>query len=114
MRMIALALLIGCAACTHVEINARSNATPAAGTAVNSTGASVQLSGGNTLAAVILAGMLASGALEDLREPRSYATLSSFSEWIWGRPLTPLAPDRAISEQDCTRPIELSGNLKCR
>jgi hypothetical protein len=27
----------------------------------------------------------------------------------------PLAPDRTISEQDCTRPIEdFSANLKCR
>src|SRR5690348_18468636 len=101
MRAIAIALLFAGAACTHVQIDARSNAAPtSSGAVISSTGANVQVSGGNTLAAVILAGMLASGALEDLREPRAYPTLSSFSEWIWGQPPPPLAPDRTVNEQD--------------
>lgn len=114
MRAIVLAALIVCAGCTYVQLNASSNTAPSSGAVVSSTGASVQLSGNGTLAAVILAGMLVSGALEDVREPRAYPTLSSFSEWIWGRPPPPLAPDRAVNEQDCTKPVEAGGNLRCK
>lgn len=30
------------------------------------------------------------------------------------RPAPEMNPDRSINEQDCTKPIELSGNLRCR
>jgi hypothetical protein len=37
-----------------------------------------------------------------------------FSGWFWSRPPPPLAPDREVSEQDCTKPIQFNANLRCR
>src|SRR5919201_1624940 len=100
MRGSALALLMLCTACTHVQYRSNVN------------GARVQVNTGNALGVVLLGGMLTAAAVEDFREPQPiYAT---FSDWFWNRPAPPLAPDRAVSEQDCTKPIDLSGNLRCR
>lgn len=93
-------LLILCGACTHVQY----------GSSVN--GASVQVTGGNALGVVLLGGMLATAAAEDFREPQP--TYLTFSDWYWNRPVPVMNPQRQISEQDCTKPIELSGNLRCR
>jgi hypothetical protein len=93
-RAIVLGLLL-CAGCTHVQVNAGSNTGA-------STGAQIQGSGG--VAAVIVAGAVVAAAVSDL----------SFSEWFRGRPAPEMDPERTVIEQDCTRPIELSGNLKCR
>ena len=54
---------------------------------------------GGSLAAVILAGMLIAGTAEDIRNPQAVPVMQ---------------PDRAVSEQDCTKPIELGDNLRCR
>ena len=97
MRAIALAVL--CVGCTHVHYGADVN------------GARVQVNTGNALGALLLGAMLTAAAVEDVREPTTYA---SFSDWIWSQPVPPLAVDRAVSEQDCTKPIELTGNLRCR
>jgi len=60
------------------------------------------LNASGTLAALFLAGMLAS------------ASSTGFSEWSWSRAASEMRPDRVVQEQDCTKPIELSGNLRCR
>jgi hypothetical protein len=36
------------------------------------------------------------------------------SDWSWSRPAPEMRPDRVVQEEDCTKPIELSGNLRCR
>jgi len=41
-------------------------------------------------------------------------SFSSLSDWFRGRPAPELAPDRPVAVQDCTKPVELTGNLKCR
>jgi len=99
MRAIALALLVLAAGCTHVHYGANMN------------GARVQVNTGNVLGAVLVGGMLAAAAAEEFREPPTY---SSLSDWIWSPPPPPLAPDRAVSEQDCTKPVALTDNLRCR
>lgn len=76
------------------------------GSSVN--GAGVQLNGGNALGVVLLGGMLATGAVADFR---SYP---SVGDWIWSAPSPAMSPERAVAEQDCTKPIELTGNLRCR
>lgn len=89
MRHIALAFALLTGGCTHVHY----------GGSVN--GASVQVNGGNVLGVVLLGGMLTAAAVEDFRGPAADSTLE-------------MSPDRAVAEQDCTKPIELTGNLRCR
>jgi hypothetical protein len=48
-------------------------------------------------AALLVGGLFIAVAADDAREPRPE-----------------LDPSRPVSEQDCTRPIALGGNLKCR
>ena len=103
-------LLLFLCACSNVQVAGRSDVqAPAA-----SHGASVHVHGSNTLAALVLAGMLIAGAAEDARNPQPFPSLSVFSDWMTPRPAPAMQPDRVISEQDCTRPIELGDNLRCR
>jgi hypothetical protein len=58
--------------------------------------------------------MFMAAAAEDVREPRPYPGFASLSDW-WRGPLAPeLDPSRIVSEQDCSRPVALGANLKCR
>jgi hypothetical protein len=50
------------------------------------------------LAAIVVAGMF----------------IAEFADWFRAPPRAELDPTRPVSEQDCTRPVELGGNLKCR
>jgi len=104
MRAIGLALLVLATGCTHVHYRSNMN------------GGSVHVNGGNALGAVLLGGMLTAAAVEDFREPAMYPSVSypSLSEWVWTPPPPAMSPDRSVAEQDCTRPIELSGNLRCK
>lgn len=95
MRLIALALLVCSASCTHVQINAGTGAPVASGTSITSTSAGLQASGAGALAAVLIGATLASDGSQD-------------------PPAAPLALDREITEQDCTKPIELGANLRCK
>ena len=108
---ILLALLLG-AGCTHVQVSGSSNT---GASSVTSGAAGVQVQGGAALAAVVVAGMIVSAAMQDLRSERPYTTTPTFSEWMRGQPAPELAPDRSISEQDCTRPLDYSlGNIRCK
>jgi hypothetical protein len=100
MRAIALAVFILCAGCTHVHYGADVNR------------ARVQVNTGNALGAVLLGAMLTAAAVEDSREP--HPAYPTFGGWMWNRPAPPLASDRTVSEEDCTKPVELTGNLRCR
>lgn len=104
MRTIGLALLVLASGCTHVHYGANTN------------GARVQVNTGNVLGAVLLGGMLTASAVEDFREPAMYPSISypSLAEWVWTPPPPAMSPDRSVAEQDCTKPIELSGNLRCK
>jgi hypothetical protein len=42
-------------------------------------------------------------------------SLSSYADWWSGPPAAPMAPDRKVSEQDCSKPIDPTlGNIKCK
>jgi|SRR6185503_1122582 len=110
MRSLFAALLL--AGCSHVSIDASSNTLPAttpgaqANVGVRSTG---------SVAAVVIAGMFIAAALEDAREPRPFPSFSEFSDWFRGAPKAELDPDRKVSEQDCSRPLDYSlGNIRCK
>ena len=98
MRVVAAGLLLlSIEGCTHVQVGATSTAS--AGTVASSSAASVQVNAGGPLAVVILGAMIAAAA-DDGRNTGPYPP--------------PMDPKRAVSEQDCTKPIELTGNLRCR
>src|SRR3954463_9463957 len=116
MRILLILLLAGC---SHATVDASSRPStrrtvPSSGTTVISgqTGVHVQ---SNALAAVILSGMFLAAAADDAREPRSFPSFSVFSDWLRPTPASQLDPDRRISEQDCSRPIDHTlGNIRCK
>src|SRR5258708_37454023 len=98
MRAVAVVLvLVLASACTHVQIGATSNVS-----ATSTTAAGLQVQGGGALTAVLVGAALVAGATQDLREPQPAP----------GR--AEMQPDRVIVEQDCTKPIEFTENLRCR
>ena len=115
--LIVFALVLG-TGCAHVEIGASSRMStappPASGTSISSSSAGLQIHASGALAAVVLAGMLMSAAIEDVRNPRPFPSLSIFSDWTRREPPPPMDKARAVSEQDCTKPVDSSGNLRCR
>jgi len=116
--LVALVAALLLAGCSHATIDASSHtsvgsAVPATGTSVTSGSVGVHVHS-HSLAAVAIAGMFIAAAIDHSREPREFPSFSSFADWFRGTPAPQLAADRPIAEQDCTRPIELTGNLKCR
>jgi hypothetical protein len=100
-----VALLAGCAH-THSEMNI--------GTRVPHAGVQVHVEGGRGLAALFGLSILAAGIYEAERTRyfvNPFVTMSGNSPDV----APPLAPDRKISEQDCTLPLDLSlGNIRCK
>jgi hypothetical protein len=108
MRFLLLLLLAGC---SHASINASSNTS--SGTA---TGAQAGLHvESRSLAALVIAGMFLAAAADEAQDPRPFPSFSTFSDWFSGTPKAELDPERKISEQDCTRPVDYSlGNIRCK
>jgi hypothetical protein len=108
--MRAIALLALLTACSHVQLNANTGAP--GGTVAGTSSASVQVQGSGTLAAVILAGMLLAAASADDPQPRPFPSLSVLRDWMGAPP--PMDPNRSVNEQDCTKPVQLTDNLRCK
>jgi hypothetical protein len=108
-RFLLVLLLAGC---SHVAVDASSQST--SGTAVTSGRAGLHVES-RSLAAVVIAGMFIAAAAEEARDPRPFPSFSVLSDWFRGTPPAPeLDSERRISEQDCSKPVQLTGNLKCR
>jgi hypothetical protein len=117
MRTAALVVaLCGLNACSNAIVGASFNsgaavAAPAsAGTVtVVSTGGAAAVAGALAFAAFMDAG---NRGYMDMRAPPSFTgPYGAF----WARPVPELDPDRRISEQDCTKPLDLSqGNIRCK
>lgn len=114
MKPVATALLFLLAACAHTGVSVNSGAPPASGTHVVSNGAGLHVNASGGVAAAIVAAGIIAGAAQDLREPEPMPRYWRFSDGFWSRPAPELDPTRSVTEQDCTKPIEGSGNLKCR
>lgn len=99
------ALLAGCAH-THSEVNI--------GTRTPHAGVQVHVEGGRGLATLFGLSILAAGIYEAERVryfTNPFVTLSNNSPEF----APELAPDRKISEQDCTKPLDYSlGNIRCK
>src|SRR5262249_28637932 len=111
MRATALALLALCTACTHAQYVATVNS----GTVVHTSSTQVRIGPSSPLGIALFAATLATAVNGDLSEAPTYQGFPSpgFGDSIWRQP-PPMNPDRAVAEQDCTKPIELTGNLRCR
>ena len=107
MRAFAVLLLVFATGCNNLHASYVATSTTSAGTAVGSSGGAVYMQGG-TLGVLILGGVLLSTFVEG--EP----PLATFSDLAM-RPVPAMKADRVVSEQDCTKPVDLSsGNLRCR
>ena len=68
--------------------------------------------------AAAVAGAIAFAAIMEVGDPGYLHSSTSFAGpagWFWTRPVPELDPDRRISEQDCTKPLDFSqGNIRCK
>jgi hypothetical protein len=105
MRAIAVLVLILASGCNHIQANYAGASTTSGGTVVSSSGGGLRVQGG-PLGVLILGSVLIAGAVDGQPGRAMYAD---------ERPAPEMQPDRAISEQDCTKPIDLTaGNLRCK
>jgi hypothetical protein len=117
---VTLLALVVLGACSHATIDASSRSSaagvvPSAGSTVTSGQAGLHVQS-SALAAVVVTGMVIAAVIDDARQERSFPSFSaSFGDWLRGPQAPALAPDRSISEQDCTRPLDYSlGNIRCK
>jgi len=107
-----LAVLVMLAGCSHTEVRVDSGSA-----AARTQGAlQVRAEGGRGLATLLGLTVL-TAAMFDYEGDRMRYRENPFMPLGGARPdaAPPLATDRTISEQDCTRPLEdLSANLRCR
>ncbi len=105
-----LAVLVMLAGCSHTEVRVDSGSTRTQGAL------QVRVEGGRGLATLLGLTVL-TAAMFDYERDRMRYRENPFMPLGEARldAAPPLATDRTISEQDCTRPLEdFSANLKCR
>lgn len=114
MRTLALLVAIAlCAGCSHSAVSVGSGTvTAASGTVVTSgsSGLSITTSSG----AAALALVLTFGVIDYVNNPQPFPDPRTL---IPGNtpPAPPLATNRLVSEQDCSKPVDLTlGNLRCK
>ncbi|HWA38184.1 MAG TPA: hypothetical protein VG873_10000 [Burkholderiales bacterium] len=114
MRAIAPVLLcaaLTAGACSHVDVAVNST-TAAPGTVSQGGSVHARASGG---AALLLLGAVAIAAGDFSEDRPSPDPRDLFSPSPSSSRAAPMAPDRRINEQDCTRPVDFTaGNLRCR
>ena len=113
MRLLLAVFVLLLAGCSHVKVNASSNTSTSIGTSADAQ-ANVHVES-RALAALVIAGMFLASAADEAQNPRPFPSFSEFSDWFKGTPKAELDPERKISEQDCTRPVDYSlGNIRCK
>lgn len=95
--------------CAHTDVAINSSHS---GSNVVTSGAGVQVNASGGLAAVLAAGVIVAATLSEPGDSRP--RYRSLSEWFSGPAAPEMDSRRAVSEQDCTKPIEGAGNLRCR
>lgn len=115
MRTAALVLaLFALNACSNAIVGASFNSTAAVAAPASVGTVTVVSSGG----AAAVAGALAFAAFMDAGDSAYMRASPSFGApygAFWARPVPELDPGRKVSEQDCTKPLDLSqGNIRCK
>ena len=101
--LLAFLLLSGCSHSAVVVGNARP-VTPSSGIYVNAAGG---------VGAAVIVGMAAVAAAEELSNPQPMPSFSIFSG-ANSRTVPPMEAGREVVEQDCTKPVDMTVNLRCR
>ena len=121
MKAAALVLVLaGLNACSNATVSASFNSSfvtpPPVPTPVSGGAASVRVvstGGGAAFASMLFLGTLL--AVEDSRSGLASPPSTYLYDGFWARPVPELDPHRRVSEQDCTRPLDLSlGNIRCK
>jgi len=115
MRAAVLVLwFFGLSACSNAIVGASFNSTAAVAAPASAGTVTVVSSAG----AAAVAGVLAFAAFVDAGDPGYARASPSFGApygAFWARPVPELDPGRKVSEQDCTKPLDLSqGNIRCK
>ena len=98
--------LTGLSACSNAIVNASFNSS-----FVTPPPVPTPVSGG--AASMLFLGTLL--AVEDSRSGLASPPSTYLYDGFWARPVPELDPNRRVSEQDCTRPLDLSlGNIRCK
>jgi hypothetical protein len=96
----ALLLFLLLAGCAHHEVSLNAGASSVSGTRAVSSGAGLQVNaGGSGVVAALVAAGLVAATVHDLRDPQFAPQMD---------------PSRSVSEQDCSKPVDSTGNLRCR
>jgi hypothetical protein len=119
MKRFVFAALLAVMGCAHTDIAMNAGTSlarplPPRATSALSSGASLQVNASGGAAAALAAGVVIAATVYDLRGPEPAPRYRRFSHWLWASPAPELDPTRTVSEEDCTKPIQGSGNLKCR
>lgn len=109
-----VALLAGCSGHSRLSVSSGGGGAPASGSSVRTSVVGLHVHS-DTLAALVLAGVLVNAVIEEARDPRPFPGLSPFSDWAGTPPAPGLAPHRRVNEQDCSQPPQDPfANLRCR
>lgn len=117
MRLLTLtvcALVLSSCAHTDIGLNSHGAQHVGSGTSVTTGSAGLQVNASGGVAAALVASVLIAGTVNDLNNPAPTPDHRSFSDWLWSRPAPAMDPSRTVSEQDCSKPVESAGNLRCR
>jgi Tfp pilus assembly protein PilW len=109
MRLAAwLATAVLIAGCANAAVGVGTGAVP--GTSATSGVAAINTSAGTTALGLVLI----LGTIDYVNNPQPFPDPSAF--FYLGEPPAPvLAPNRRVTEQDCSKPIDLTqGNLRCK
>ena len=107
--LLAAALAAGC---SHAVVGVNSGAAVSTGTTVTSGAAGLTVSSGS-LVPVIAAAMIIAAGIDYSRNPQPFPSPSAL--FVQSPPAPELAASRRVSEQDCSKPVDLSlGNLRCK
>ena len=112
-----VAISLFLAGCAHTAVSVNTGAGAASvpsGTTIVSSGAGLQVHATGGAAAALVVTGIAVGVAQQASDPQRAYGHRGFSDWFWGRPAPAMDPTRTVSEQDCTKPITDSGNLRCR
>ena len=101
-------------ACAHTDVALNSTRSSASGTSVTSGSAGLQVNANGGAAALLAAGVIIAAAASEPDDGYAWPRFRSIAEWFSGPAAPEMDPTRTVNLHDCTKPVEGSGNLRCK